>query len=198
MKKFLLLLTVALSSFIHLYGWEGVDITLETRVSYFRPFSKRVREIYGDGWANYEFQATQTFCNTWTIWEGVNGWPVTGRSTALHNRTKMRLWGLKLGIMRQFFVTPCLRFYLGAGGSYNFFNIHDSSHYVREHFSKNEFGAVAKTGIYYFFRDYCFIDINFEYLYQEFHFSRHRHSRVPRRNLDLSGIQIGGGLGIIF
>lgn len=198
MKKFLLLLCIILSSFSTLVAWEGIDISLEARVSYFRPFSKRIQKIYGNGWANYEIQATQTFCNAWTIWEGVGGWPVSGHSTCLHNKTQMRLWGLRLGIQRQFFLTPCLRFYLGAGASYNFMNIRDKSHYVKEHFSKEQFGAIVQTGIYYFFNNHCFFDCNFEYLYQEFHFSRHRHSRVPTRDFQLSGIQVGGGLGILF
>jgi hypothetical protein len=198
MKKLLLLLFVALSSSLPLDAWNGIDFTVETRVSYFHPFSKRVRDIYGDGWANFEVEASQTMCNEWTIWERASGWPVTGRSTALHNRTKMRLWSLQLGVIRQFFISPYWRYYFGLGASYNFFNIHDSSHYVRKHFSKNEFGGVARTGVHYFFRDYCFIDINLEYQYQKFDFSRHRHSRVSIRNVNLSGIQIGGGLGILF
>lgn len=197
MKKIILLLCIGFSFTIPLYAWEGIDYTVEARVSYFRPFSKRLREVYQNGWANYEIQASQTFCNGWTIWEGVSGWPVNGRSTCLHNKTHMRLWGLKLGVLRQFYCTPCLRFYLGAGGTYNFLRIHDKSHFVREHFSKNNFGAVVQTGIYYFLNQYCFLDINFQYLYQRFHFSRHR-QHVPKRDVDLSGLQIGGGLGILF
>lgn len=197
MKKNLLVLCICLSSLISLNAWDGCDFALEGRVSYFHPFSNRLRCIYGNGWANYEIQASQTFCG-WTIWEGVSGWPVNGRSTCLHNRTEMRLWGLRLGLMRQFCFASCSKFYLGAGATYNFLDIHDRSHFVRQHFSKEEFGAIVQTGINYFLADYCFIDINFQYLYQKFYFSHHRRSRVSRRDLDLSGIVVGGGLGILF
>jgi len=77
--------------------------------------------------------------------------------------------------------------------------IHDHSHYVKEHTSKNAFGGIAQTGIYYFFAKRYFADFNFEYLYQHFYFSHHEdRPHVKRTNLDLSGIKIGAGLGIQF
>lgn len=199
MKNILALLCIGLLPFSQLIGWEDIDFTVEARVSYFHPLSKRVRDVSKDGWAVYEFQATQMFCSGWGLWEGVSGWPtVSGHSTCLHNKSDMNMWGVSLGVLRQFCLSTCLEYYLGAGASYNSLRIHDKSHYVRQHLSKNAFGAVVQTGLYYFFTQNVFLDVNFEYLYQNFHFSHHKHAVVPKRDVDLSGVKIGAGLGIRF
>lgn len=38
-----------------------LDITAEARVAYYHPSSKRVRRIYGDGWADYQFELSKGF-----------------------------------------------------------------------------------------------------------------------------------------
>jgi hypothetical protein len=38
---------------------EPLDITAEARVAYYSPSSKRVRHIYGSGWADYQFELSK-------------------------------------------------------------------------------------------------------------------------------------------
>lgn len=200
MKKFFLLSCVILSSAFGLNAWENVDCSIEARVSGFLPTSSRVREIYKRGWAVYELQVSQTYCNVWTPWIG-GSWmtELNGRSRCFHNKTRLRLDGVRFGLQTQYCLTSCLQFYLGGGLIYNFLRIHDKSRFVKQHISKNALGSIAQIGLYYDFYKCFFLDLNFEYLYQRFNFSRDRRFRHVRRNdLNLNGFKIGAGLGVTF
>jgi hypothetical protein len=196
--KFLLIFFCATLNVVSLYGGETVSYSLEGKVSGFLPTSKRIREVYKDGWADYEIQATQTLCSRWALWESVHLSPVSGKSTALHNKTRLNLWGLKGGVERRFDYNDCFSFYAGVGASYQLLHIHDQSHYVRKHFYRNKWGAVIKTGIRYVLSPGFFISINAEYLYQRFCFSGNLHPHVPLNDVDLSGFVLGAGISVLF
>jgi hypothetical protein len=199
MKKFILLFCIGVSSILSLSAWESPSFSIEGRVSYFHPFSKRIRNIYKNGWPIYELQINQSYCcNTWTAWLGGSWMGERGHSSCQHNKTRFQLGALRFGLQRQFCLSSCLQFYVGGGLSCNFLRIHDKSSYVKRHTSRNAFGGIALAGIYYYFCERYFLDLNLEYQYQKFrpaHRSRHN---VQRHRADLSGIKVGGGLGLLF
>lgn len=172
---------------------------IDGRVSYLYPISDRIRDIYGNGWADYTFEVLQTYFKKWTVWERVDWWQTKGHATCLHNRTKMRLLSFKIGFDYLFNVTDDLDLYLGAGASYNLLRIHNYSRYVKQHSRKNEFGFLTQTGLNYHFKKHFYLNFNLEYLFQEFNFSKHTsHPHVRRNNVDLSCLQVGGGVGVTF
>ncbi len=176
-----------------------VVVGVDGRISYLYPLSDRIRDIYGNGWADYTFEFFQTYYKKWTVWERVDWWEKEGHSTCLHNQTKMRLLSFKLGLDYQFKLTNHLNLYLGAGVDYNLLRIHNHSRFVKEHVHKNEFGFLTQTGLNYYFTKHFYANFNLEYLYQKFQFSKHTgHSHVRRNDVDLSCIQIGAGLGVSF
>jgi opacity protein-like surface antigen len=168
-------------------------------ISYLYPLSDRVRAVCGNGWADYTLEVFQTYDNKWTVWERVDWWQKEGNSTCLHTKTKMRLLSFKLGLDYQFNLTTDLDLYVGAGLDYNLLRIYNHSSFVKQHTQKNEFGFLTQTGLNYHFTKHFYAKFNLEYLYQKFYLSKHTgHSHVRRNNVDLSCIQVGGGVGVSF
>ncbi|KIC70827.1 hypothetical protein DB44_FM00010, partial [Candidatus Protochlamydia amoebophila] len=66
------------------------DVTVEARVAYFRPCSKKVRHIYGNGWADYQIELSKSFCDNWRGWVGISGFEKKGHSIGDHDKTKLR------------------------------------------------------------------------------------------------------------
>ena len=67
--------------------WSSMDIGIEGRVAYYRPSSDRVRRIYSDGWADYQFEISLGLpCNfdlcggNFRLWTGVSGFSKRGHS----------------------------------------------------------------------------------------------------------------------
>ncbi len=67
--------------------WCSMDFGFEGRVAYFHPSSKRVRRIYSDGWADYQFEASLGLpCNfdlcggNFRLWTGVSGFSKGGHA----------------------------------------------------------------------------------------------------------------------
>lgn len=175
------------------------DIAVEGRVAYFRPTAKKVKEIYGNGWADYQLEISQGFCNNWRLWAGVSGFQKSGHSLGyIHHKTSLRLIPVTLGLKYLFNCAPCVDLYLGAGLSYSFLHIKDHSPFVRENTKKRAFGGIFQVGAYYNFSECFFADIFVDYMYQKFHFSDSSYSSdyyVERRDVDLSGFKVGAGLG---
>lgn len=75
-------------------------------------------------------------------------WNTQGRSTCLHDSTKMGMGSFQIGVQRSFCFMQCLEFYGGLGVSYNLLRIHDHSEVVEERLNKNALGLAVQTGFY--------------------------------------------------
>lgn len=203
MKKplaFSLLFFFILSS-LSAWEWERPVGYLEGQVSYFYPLSKKMRKIYKEGWVHYEVRTHQTFKNGWGLWQAVGWGNDVGKTTHHpHHRSKLQVLALRLGLQYQYCLTPCLRLYLGGSLNYNFLRIRERSYFFRSRSTDKSFGVLAQTGLYYLFWNQFFLDVNLEYVYQNFKFSHRRHYSFYEngRCYNLSGIKAGLGLGIIF
>jgi hypothetical protein len=181
-------------------NWSCGDLAVEGRVAYFRPSSKKVQEIYGDGWADYQIEISKGFGENWRAWLGVSGFEKSGHSLGFHDKTKLSLIPVTLGAKYLFCLDACTKLYVGAGICYSSLSIKDHSNYVHEHISKGRVGGLFQVGVYYVFTEHFFADIFVDYLYQRFDFSKsHDYSQyVERHDLNLSGFKVGGGIGIKF
>lgn len=182
-------------------SWAPKDASLEVRAAYFRPTSKKVRDIYSDGWATYEARGSVDFCNNLQVWLGLDWSHKEGRSLGLRDKTKLHLIPVTLGVKYVFDIAPCTQFYVGGGACYSFLKIHDHSPYVHQHISKRTWGGIAEAGATYYFGCNFFADIFVDYIYQKFNFSNSGSgysSYVERHDVDLSGFKVGGGLGVTF
>jgi outer membrane protein len=183
-------------------------IAAEMRVAYYHPSSKRVRDIYGKGWADYQLELSKSFKNCggledveWRIWTGISGFSKNGDSIGLHNKTKIQLVPISLGLKIFYPIICNTKVFLGGAACYSLLRIHDHSEYVHEHIRKESWGGIFQSGITYDFCSWAFASIFLDYYFQRFvfHNDRTSHCRfVERMDLNMNGFKVGAGLGISF
>ena len=173
---------------------------IQGRASAYFPTERKVRRIYSNVWGFYEGEIDVP------LWCGLDGFfsagylENKGHSLCLHNKTRLQMVPLSLGLKYFLRICPGLDAYIGGGVVYSILKIRDHSPYVHKHVSKNRVGGTAKMGLTYFFCDNWFIDGSVDYLYQRFSFKHSRSSKhyVERHDLDMSGVKIGAGIGLAF
>lgn len=174
-------------------------ITAEARVAYYHPSSKKVRRIYGDGWADYQFELSKSFksfgglfgsrgCGSnceeneieWRIWAGVSGFSRKGESIHFHDDTRLQLIPISLGV-KIFYPLFCnIKAFIGGAVCYSFLRIHDDSDYVHKHIRKEDWGGLLQSGLAYNFCDWGVVSVFFDYFFQRFHFHDTHYSSFYR------------------
>lgn len=194
-------------------------ITVEPRVAYFHPSSKRVKRIYGNGWADYQLEFSKSFKNfdcgyrcleniEWRIWTGISGFSKEGKSIGFHDTTRLHLIPISLGL-KMFYPILCnTKVFIGGAACYSLLRIHDHSRFVNKHIHKESWGGLFQSGITYDFCNCVFASVFFDYYFQHFHkFAKRSGSSgsnssssgfVERFDLNMNGYKLGVGLGILF
>lgn len=162
---------------------------IDGRVSAFFPSDKLFRKIYGDCLVNYEIEIGKVFCNNYELWANVGWLSKHGKSSPLLDKTRFENTTLSAGGKYIYPINACLQLYLGLGINGSFVHVHNNSHYVKRNVNKEGVGGVAKLGLYYELYDNLFLEIFSDYLYQRMHF---------RRNIQIGGVKVGGGVGFTF
>lgn len=202
-------------------------IRAEARVAYYHPSSKKVRRIYGDGWADYQLELSKSFigfgglgsgcgCSglediEWRIWAGVSGFSKKGKSIGFHDDTKLQLIPISFGLKIFYPIFCNTKIFIGGAACYSLLRIHDDSEYVHEHIRKESWGGLFQSGVTYDFCDWAYVSLFFDYYFQRFHFhddkvssfydsSYHFSSSgyVERFDLNMNGYKVGLGLGVSF
>jgi outer membrane protein len=206
-------------------GW---GITAEARVAYYHPSSKRVRRIYGDGWADYQLEISKGFkgfgdlfgngdCGCfnindfeWRLWAGVSGFSRKGESIGFHDDTRLQLIPVSFGVKLLYPIFCNAKIFIGGAACYSFLNIRDHSRYVHEHTRREEWGGLIQSGITYNICDWAVVSAFFDYFFQRFdfhdtHYSSYRSSGyyyddryIERNDLNMDGYKVGVGLGVTF
>lgn len=171
---------------------DSYGITGEVRVAYYHPSSSRVRRIYGDGWADYQFELSSSLNRLgglvgigdlrfagiglsdlnldWKIWAGVSGFSRKGDSIGFHDDTRLQLIPVYLGL-KIFYPLFCnVKAYIGGAGCYSFLRIRDDSDYVHRHTRKEAWGGVIQSGLTYNFCEWGVVSVFSDYFFQQFHF----------------------------
>lgn len=198
MKKLLLFLMCA---FTQITSVEAFDV--EARVAYFIPEDDRLRKIYGkNGFAEYEIEASMPMscccecaCD-WDYFFNVAYYEKKGRSSCLHNKTKIEDLAFNLGVRRYFDICECMRPYLGLGAGVVGVRFHDHSPFVKQRTEKWGASLLVKSGVRYDITCNIFVDLFADYCYHWFNF--HNNKCLATRNVNTGGFKIGVGLGYGF
>lgn len=189
---------------------QPLDLSVEGKVAYFRPCSKRVRDIYGSGWADYQLEISKGIFCDWKIWAGVNGFSRKGESLGFHDHTRLQLIPVNVGLKYYFPCPDNFKIYLGGAVSYSFLSIRDHTEYLHRRTEKSDWGGLVQAGITYNYFECAYVSIFADYFYQKFDFhSNHISSGygseyyyesgyIERRRLDMCGYKLGVGLGYTF
>jgi hypothetical protein len=226
-KLFFCVLTAFLLTLsLPLQAWDLcglLDISAEARVAYYHPSSKKVRRIYGDGWADYQLEVSKGFSGfgflsgaSWLtgidcrVWVGVNGFSRRGDSIGFHDRTTLQLIPVNFGVKIAYPIFCNAKIFVGGAACYSFLHIRDHSEFVHKHTNRQEWGGLVQSGINYTVYDWIIVSAFFDYFFQRFHFhNTHRSSFygsslfhdsrfIERHDLDLNGYRVGVGLGVTF
>lgn len=161
-------------------------INAEARVAYYHPASKRVRRIYGDGWADYQLELSKSFkgfwgalggcgCDCledieWRGWIGVSGFSRKGDSIGFHDDTRLQLIPISFGVKIFYPIFCNTKIFIGGAACYSLLRIRDHSEYVHQHVRKESWGGLFQSGITYDFSDWAYASFFFDYYFQRFHF----------------------------
>ncbi len=175
------------------------EFEVEVKFSAFFPSSKIVRCIYSDVMPYYEIEVSKPFCNDWQMWLGAGYISNHGHAIGCGNKTDFQLIPITGGIKYFYQITPCIDLYAGAGACVSFFNNRDHSPFVHKSVFDGALGGIFESGLTYFIQDRIYLNVFTEYLYQHFSF-KHKYEEhyTIRHNLNMSGLKIGGGIGIEF
>lgn len=175
------------------------NVSVVGRVAYFYPVSKKVRDIYDNGWADYQVEISKEFYPCIQGWIGVSGFSKQGHSIGFGNRTRLQLIPLSFGLKYVYPLMCNLEGYAGLGACYSFLKIRDHSNYVIQHISKNDWGGIAQLGVNYYVYNCFFVNVFVDYYFQKFNFHHVDYSYyTERHNLNISAWKFGGGVGYRF
>lgn len=174
-------------------------ITLEAKFAAYFPLEKRARKIFHKALPNFEIEAATTWCD-WQPWFNVGYIWDNGRSRGCHDKTKLEVIPLSLGVNYLIPMCNCIDAYVGAGAVYSFLRTRDHSEFVHEHVRKNAWGGVVKAGFYYNYSECVFFEGFVNYVYTRFRFRNDRDELpfVQRNDVNFSGIKVGVGVGFKF
>ncbi len=200
---FLMLLSLPLQAWDNCCGPFG--ITAEARVAYYHPSSHRVRKIYGDGWADYQFELSKSFklgslfggndncCGScgdccgnggggffsdleFRGWVGVSGFSRKGESIGFNDDTRLQLIPVNFGLKILYPIFCNTKVFIGGAACYSFLRIKDDSDYVHKHTHRQEWGGLFQSGITYSFCDWGVVTFFADYFFQRFNFHDKRYS----------------------
>lgn len=223
MIKLRIILLLILSTSLSLVADDCFDWSLQLRGAYFASQSKIINKTNSQHWFDYQVEAAHNFENNWQLWTNVSWFtkkrPIKRdafygpaghyhdssycRYSTNHNKKHRRLYilPLSLGLKYNLCITPCARFYLGAGPSYTFLKIKHPISIFNKYITRQGIGALFKSGFQYDIGEYTFLDLFVDYLYQRFHFSQfdsYIDGYTKRKQMNIGGFKIGIGLGVYF
>jgi outer membrane protein len=157
---------------------------LKVRGSAFIPQSDLFRDIYGTAAGNVDAELAVKVYKYMQVWANIDYMQAHGKSLGFCNATHIHIINGSFGLKSPFDVNNWFTVYLGLGPTFGGIRVKDDSQFSGcSSCTKSTIGFVAKSGMDFFFRERGFVDIFFDYVYE---------------NNKASGLRIGAGLGVTF
>ena len=163
----------------------GSFILNEVKLGYFRFGDKKLRHTYDKG--VLDVQLTNSFC-FWKplyVYTSVEYIGADGRVHEAHDKRKIRMVPVSLGLQYIQPITFDFKYYLTAGGRYFFVHQWDHSSSL----THNGLGGFANTGFMYYLSEHIIVDFFGEYSYKRMKFHEMGGS------LQVGGLTLGAGIG---
>lgn len=180
---------------------------LEFRPSYFNPTSSDFRELFGSG-TNYQLTGTIPLCDGADLWaRGINLWVAVdyftqnARSSGLGSEIGIRMVPLTMGIK---YFSPStggeipVNFYGAAGMKYYFVHTYNNAPQVDHTINQRGMGGVVEAGVIASITESLVLDIFSSYSAKTFKPPSLSNPAVEAKGLDVSGFNIGAGIGYEF
>lgn len=161
--------------------------SVEVRAGAFFHSSSRFREIYDNVGVSYGAESNMKLSYPFDAWSNFDWYSKNGKSIGFDDSTKIQIANISFGIKYPFQLAYNITPYLGIGPSISGVWLKNKSDCVTENKARLAFGVVLKTGVYYQFSDYLYINLFADYLYQPVDF---------QKSIDIGGLKTGIGLGM--
>ena len=212
-KKLLMLLGIHILSNMNLFSdtitCSNPDKTLlEFRVSYYYPNSSELRKIFNNGGINYQLTGTIPICPNFqgltrgvNLWTGVDYFSKTGHSIGFDEKAKITIIPITVGIKYFFPFFGCRlpgNFYAAGGMKYYFLYTHNHSNKIRRNINRRGMGSIAEIGFITNIENNLIIDIFGSYSSKSFGAPSISNPAIEGISLNVSGFNIGAGIGYKF
>lgn len=169
---------------------------LEFRVSYFRPFSKTLRKLTGEG-AVYGLEATIPVWRGWNVWAEVDYYSKNGTMQGIHRSVHITMVPITLGLKYFHYFNRFYGLYAGGGGKYYFveeinrvFPMYKTTH-------RNGLGGVIEIGNVICIKDFV-IDVFSSWSFKNIDGPNNLPPNATSFSMQVGGWNIGMGLGYKF
>jgi len=194
---------------VALWGWGGrekpaekpkrspKEVLLELRGAYYYPTSDLFRDIYkgaGMGSVELSVQAGKGFY-PWLSFSYIGA---SGVSTDEHEKTRIYMLPIGLGLKYIFLRDRRLRPYLGLGMVVAYSHLFNDTDLIDRIQTDWSIGGIAKVGALAFATRRLFFDLFIDYTYLKANYGSSNGDGVFSNKVNLSGLAFGGGIGIRF
>jgi hypothetical protein len=172
---------------------------VEARVSYFGFFSRKLRQMFDNGGANYTINvAIPVYCG-WNIWGAVDYFTKHGNIIHLDASTRITIVPLTLGLKYFYSFSPCIDVYGGLGMRYFFVQTKNSASAspLSRRVNRSGLGGVLEVGALYHLTDCFVIDVFANASTKRLNGPR-TSGDVESNSVQVGGWSIGAGLGYKF
>jgi hypothetical protein len=163
----------------------GSFILSEVKLGYFRFGDKKLRHMYDKGLLDVQWVNSFCFWNPLYVYTSVEYIGADGRVPKTHEKQKIRMVPVSLGLQYIQPITFDFKYYLTAGARYFFVHQWDHSTSLTHH----GLGGFANTGFIYYFSEHVIVDFFGEYSYKKMHFHEMGGSS------HVGGLTLGAGVG---
>lgn len=163
----------------------GSDILAEFKMGSFRFGDKKLRHQYDEGLLDLQLSSTVRVWKPLYAYMSLEYIGADGRLKGSHQKIKIRMVPLSLGVRYLQKVTYDLKYYLTAGPRYFF--VHQWTKHTSQ--TPNGFGGFVNTGFIYYIDHNFVIDLFGEYSFKKMHL------RPLHGNHQVGGLTLGAGIG---
>ncbi len=172
----------------------GNFILAEFKMGYFRFGDRHLRHMYGKGVLDLQLASSFRVWKPLYLYAAAEYIGANGRTLGGHERTKIRLVPLSLGLQYILLITYDLKYYLTAGPRAFHFHQKNHSRGLPSTVNKWGCGGFFNTGFMYHLSEHIIIDFFGEYSYGRMHFKTDR-GNVKGNSLQVGGLTLGAGIG---
>lgn len=163
----------------------GSFILTEVKLGYFRFGDKKLRHIYDKGLLDVQLVNSFCFWNPLYIYTSVEYIGADGRVPKTHEKRKIRMVPVSLGLQYIQPITFDFKYYLSAG--FRYFFAHQWNHSTS--LTHHGLGGFANTGFIYYLSEHIIVDFFGEYSIKRMHF------HDMGGSLQVGGLTLGAGIG---
>lgn len=172
--------------------------TLEFRASYFRPYSKALRESLNDWAVDYALEATIPVWRGLNVWSAVDYFSKSGKTAGFNKPTHLTIVPLTLGLKYIFSINRYYGIYAGGGARYYFVEMVNRVFPIYRTTHRYGFGGIVEFGNMICISDHFLIDIFASCSFKKVDGLGSLPPNATSEKLDVGGWNIGAGIGYKF